>query len=668
MIGRVAGLAVVCCLVLVGCRAPGTHEEPRVSPTGFPNALDLTGTPASADDRTVFAFSDQGAWHMFGLASQELGGFAGPLLLTDRGRWIGPSLVSIAVELPRGDRVVWSRPADGSAPVAYPGRLHDHLIGPDGLEAELDLVFATDRTAVVRARVHNGGASPVRLRAGWRGDAGYTGRAVGHAPGEVVIGVAGSGAVVHLRFSDAGLTPTPAPEPDARYSALGATRELAPGQSLEQRVLVSAYFDRAEMRDDRPRRRRLLEGEPFADAEARWGDYLTRALSPLAGAPEPHRRLAVKAVETLISNWRGPAGSLRHDGLFPSYAYRGFHGVWAWDSWKHARALARFAPELAREQVRVMLARQNERGMIPDVIYADSVEDNWRDTKPPLAAWAVHEIFQRNADTSFVAEVYPALTAYHAWWYADRDHDGNGLAEYGSTDGTRIAAAWESGMDNAVRFDSAAMLSNGLAAWSMDQESVDLNSYLYAEKLYLAELAGAIGRDQEAASFRSEAEGLGAAIRSRMWSEETAYFHDIRLPGGQIVSVQGPEGWIPLWAGVATREQAARVARVMMDPARFNGVVPLPTLAMDRPEFDPTDGYWRGPVWLDQAYFGVAGLRRYGLTAEARVLRDKLVSAPAGLLGTAPIYENYDPRTGAGLNAPHFSWSAAHLLMLLWEG
>ena len=37
---------------------------------------------------------------------------------------------------------------------------------------------------------------------------------------------------------------------------------------------------------------------------------------------------------------------------------------------------------------------------------------------------------------------------FHQWWYAERDHNHNGICEYGSTDGTLIAACWESGMDN----------------------------------------------------------------------------------------------------------------------------------------------------------------------------------------------------------------------------
>lgn len=42
----------------------------------------------------------------------------------------------------------------------------------------------------------------------------------------------------------------------------------------------------------------------------------------------------------------------------------------------------------------------------------------------------------------------------------------------------------------------------------------------------------------------------------------------------------------------------------------------------------------------------------------------KLLNNTAALKEGAPIYENYHPETGEGLNAPHFSWSAAHLLML----
>jgi len=124
-------------------------------------------------------------------------------------------------------------------------------------------------------------------------------------------------------------------------------------------------------------------------------------------------------------------------------------------------------------------------------------------------------------------------------------------------------------------------------------------------------------------------------------------------------------GWkaIPLWAGVASRAQGAAVRGKLVDPAEFATKVPFPTVAKSSPYFDPTE-YWRGPVWLDQAYFSLVGLRSYGYRADARTFADRLRTSTSGLLGDRPIMENYDPTTGAPLNSTNFSWSAALLLAL----
>ena len=81
-----------------------------------------------------------------------------------------------------------------------------------------------------------------------------------------------------------------------------------------------------------------------------------------------------------------------------------------------------------------------------DCIYIDKNENNERNSKPPLAAWAVSEIYKSTQDADFVKEIYPKLLHYHQWWYKYRDHDRNGYCEFGAVDGTLEAAAWESGM------------------------------------------------------------------------------------------------------------------------------------------------------------------------------------------------------------------------------
>jgi len=376
--------------------------------------------------------------------------------------------------------------------------------------------------------------------------------------------------------------------------------------------------------------------------------------------------LAAKCIFTLLNNRQGPASGLKHEGIFPSYT--GFPGFWAWDSWKHAYALAGIAPELAENNIRAMFDYQDSTGMVADCIFVNSTENNYRDTKPPLAAWAVEEIFRQTSDSCFVREMFPRLMKYHRWWYRNRDHDHNGLCEYGSVDGSLQAARWESGWDNAVRFDHARMLQNGPHAWSMDQESADLNAYLFVEKNCLVHLAEVAGETSLAETLDDEAIKLGNMIRTMMWDEHTGFFYDITLETKKPILVAEPNGWIPLWAGIASKEQARRIRNRLLDKDEFNTFVPFPTVAANNPSFNPAKGYWRGPVWIDQAYFALKGLCRYGYKDDALMLMNKLFNHCEGLLDPSrPLRENYHPLTGKGLNAENFSWIAAHLLMMVRE-
>lgn len=120
--------------------------------------------------------------------------------------------------------------------------------------------------------------------------------------------------------------------------------------------------------------------------------------------------------------------------------------------------------------------------------------------------------------------------AYYKWWYNKRDHNRNGMCEYGSTDGTLEAAAWESGMDNAIRFDDAKMLKNDGAedAWSMDQESVDLNAYLALECKLLKKFAGILGVTFDGPDYSSQ-------VADYFFDKEKGFFFDRRLKDGSFI-------------------------------------------------------------------------------------------------------------------------------------
>jgi putative isomerase len=89
-----------------------------------------------------------------------------------------------------------------------------------------------------------------------------------------------------------------------------------------------------------------------------------------------------------------------------------------------------------------MFDYQQPDGMIIDCVFPDTKDNNSRDSKPPLACWAVDRIYENTHDVDFIREMYPKLLRYYKWWYRDRDHDGNGICEFGCVDGTTEAAAW----------------------------------------------------------------------------------------------------------------------------------------------------------------------------------------------------------------------------------
>ncbi|MDA8018171.1 MAG: hypothetical protein MPN21_12055 [Thermoanaerobaculia bacterium] len=190
--------------------------------------------------------------------------------------------------------------------------------------------------------------------------------------------------------------------------------DVLPGQTVEIGASMTLVLDG----DEAPERSRLEErlqqiGSLEAEQRQRWQLWLS-SIDTGRDPSDPLQILAVKSLQTLVNNWRSPVGRMRHGGLFSSSNVWYFNGFWAWDSWKHAVALVLFHPQLAKDQVRLMFEHQNEAGMIADVVYLDAEEDNRRDTKPPLAGWAIETIYEATGDLDFVAELYPTWSAITA--------------------------------------------------------------------------------------------------------------------------------------------------------------------------------------------------------------------------------------------------------------
>ncbi|MGI6814857.1 glycoside hydrolase [Bacteroides sp. KG123] len=632
---------LLCFLLLAAGLASCTSEAQSTQQRryAFNNILDIAYTPDTLH-RCHGWFTDAGSWMGFTLPEKEqwINGFCGPFSLDMfRRQWMAQSAVTVGfAKEPQGLFVPDST-------CYYPGELYMSARSAKGSITQR-LNFADASTALLRIETDK--AEKLLLTGSrWADDVSVT------VEQSSVIARHPSGESVTITFTpDVMLTET-----EHNYTALISASKRTVN------VAISFFASEKEMTVGLQNLPALLnnpENALQANAE-RWEGYLSKALR--TDMKPEYDRIAVKAVTTLISNWRTHRGGLLHEGIVPSHAVDYFVGFWAWDSWRFSAGTAKFDPELAKNNIRAMFDYQQPDGMIIDCIYTDPAENNARDSKPPLVCWAVDEIFTQTGDTAFVAEMYPQLLSYYNWWYRKRDHNRNGMCEYGSTDGTLEAAAWESGMDNAIRFDNATMLKNEGAddAWSMDQESVDLNAYLALECRLLKKFAGLLNTSFSGPDY-------GDQVGDYFFDKRINFFCDRRLKDGSFIEEPGCEAYTPLWTQIATQAQVDSMLPMLRDTAKFSTYIPFPTIAADNPKYDPR-GYWRGPIWLDQTYFAIRGLRNYGYSKLADEYTLQVFDRLSGLKEGAPIHENYGTHNGECLKAPHFSWSSSHLLMLYEE-
>ena len=710
----------------------------------FRNVLNVQGNPQvnlndSYSTNVSNPFSDMGAWHAYYLpekvATNLYGGFAGPLIVGEEYP-INLSDTISKITLTNSDtgEVYDLSKAKNIMFDFYPGKLIQTYELND-FNLKLELIFATNRSALIKTEIENKKNTDLNLNLEWSGNifnkSPYTISVNDNGEKNYDLGqtLEATQNGVQVNFSNIRSTwsffSTDQTKFNVEYDGNTSTAingntyvtkldnivNIKPQNTFKTFSTQSYTFTTEEFNNEQVKINDLLENGDtyFNDNTNRWQNYLNKAFSNTEKDSDPHYKdAAVKSIITLTTNWRSAAGAIKHDGIVPSLSYKWFVGMWAWDSWKQAVATANFDGELAKNNIRALFdyqikgddsVRPYDKGTIIDAIFYNKDEQrggeggNWneRNSKPPLAAWAVWNVYKETNDIEFLKEMYPKLVDYHNWWYTNRDHDKNGIAEYGgmvhpannSEDEIILAAAWESGMDNATRFDKEGFGSDDVGVhvfenkdnngntvgYSINQESVDLNSYLYAEKGFLKSMADILGKTEDSQKYEVEAKNVGEYIRNNMFDKETGFFYDLQIneDGSEkkllVNRGKGTEGWMPLWAKIATQDEAELVKENMLDPNKFNTYMPLPTASKDNPKFNPNK-YWRGPVWMDQALYGIESLQNYGFKDEAETLTKKLFDNAEGLIGDWPIRENYNPETGQGLHTKNFSWSASAYYLL----
>ncbi|MEH6453738.1 MAG: alpha-glucosidase [Psychromonas sp.] len=489
-------VSISCAVILSGCNNNSDDnglDLPIPPSSEYKNVIDRTGNPIHLRDYDEYsnleynAFIDNGAWHghLLPESSEGYGSFGGIMQVTQEYAHFmsGQEFDKITLIDIEQDKQIDLSNAKANI-YSTPGSLVQ-VLTTDEVSIQMILRFVTDRTSLVETKITNLTGNNLNLKVSWSGELVQKARSTeGHEEKSVdeyypdynrKISTIDDG--IKINFGEMKDNWAIMNDADAEFRIVRSieTQSVADDtsftstgeQSVEAgntEVIYTTYSNLHNAKEVTTETDKIKS--IFADptqymdaAQARWNEYLAKGLTN-EKATVAQKRVGVKSIMTLNGNWRSAAGDITQATVTPSVTARWFSGAntWPWDTWKQAYAMAHFNPDVAMDNIRSVfqgqvqsddVIRPQDEGYLLDVLtYTKPVSrggagsENWneRNTKPSLAAWSVMEVynaliseFDRPEEAqAWIDEMYPSLVSYHDWWLTNRDHNNNGVPEYGA--------------------------------------------------------------------------------------------------------------------------------------------------------------------------------------------------------------------------------------------
>jgi len=304
-------------------------------------------------------------------------------------------------------------------------------------------------------------------------------------------------------------------------------------------------------------------------------------------------------------------------------------------------AYAYMDPVSAMNSQRVYSERQYESGYINyrTGSFLDEIieHNNQLTSSAPWYAWQNWEVYKITKDKEFLKEMYQSSKKFYNYYISNRDSDNDGLCEWGAhavlecvRDG--LVAVWDE------------------VGWPSNFEAVDLNVMLVKEARALESMALELGEKNEAKIWEKDALTRQKKINEIFWDEETDFYynvdkddHDFTYKKKNDLKREEIIGFLPLWAGIVSKERAEKLVAKLTDPNKFWRKYGVPSLSADDPYYNPK-GYWNGPVWVEWDFFIVDGLIQYGYDDLARELVERVAANMiAQLKKDHNLWEFYSP-------------------------
>lgn len=378
-------------------------------------------------------------------------------------------------------------------------------------------------------------------------------------------------------------------------------------------------------------------------------------------------------------------GQLSNPFITPSASYR--NQMWDWDSWLVDIALVEIA-EAKKKDISVytkgcvlnFLEHADEDGRIPINVKANEASifdlvpgSEVNIHKPCLAQHALFLSEKYGNDAEWLRAGFPVMKKFIDWYENNCKHEESGL--YYWIDDFAI------GIDN----DPCVFYRPNKST-----AAIFLNCLMYSELVAIAKLCKMLD-DGDETIYAERAESLKAAIQEQCWDERDGFYYSadvllIPIDPNRWLHSGCPRHWqtlpmrigvwsgfLPMWNGIATKEQAKRmVEEHYLNEKTFYAKYGVRSLSksekMYRVVKSGNPSCWLGPIWGNVNYMVFQGLLRYGYIELAKELAEKTITLfGKDIAECGDMHEYYDPDSGEPINNKGFqSWNLLAYNMCQW--
>jgi len=372
---------------------------------------------------------------------------------------------------------------------------------------------------------------------------------------------------------------------------------------------------------------------------------------------------------------REPSGKLPHKFIVPGACYA--QEIWDWDSWLTDVAISNTLKteeektafsEYQKGCILNFLDNMYENGSIPfmtsgESTFCESESGESNGAKPVIVQHALF-VCKFLGDFSWIKDQYAKLKKFINYYETNCKHE-SGLYFF--------IDDWAIGVDNDPCTFYRPKRSSG---------SIYLNCLMYKELLAMSKIAENLGYDEDASLYNDMAAALKTAINDHCFDERNGFYYSVDLDllpiddshwihmgcprhwNTLIRKIDVWSGFLAMWAGIATPEQADRMVKEnYLKPNIFYSEYGIRTLSKSEKMYlikeSGNPSCWLGPLWGVSNYLTFKALLNYGYNDLAKDLAKRTITLfGKDLAECGEFHEYYDPETGKGISNQGFqSWN-----------